>query len=178
MTPSRFLTRLRTGFGAATILALAVSGSSPSAQSTASKPVTFAKDVAPIFQAKCQDCHRVGSIAPMSLVTYEEVRPWARSIKERVSARQMPPWHIDHTVGVQTFKNDMSLSGEQIDTIVRWVDSGAAAGNPKDMPAPRQWPADNRMAGSEAARPAGYRHHIGAVHDDGASSGRLVPTGQ
>src|SRR5229473_2763354 len=105
--------------------------------------VTFAKDVAPILQAKCQDCHRAGSMAPMSLITYEETRPWARAIKERVSTRQMPPWHIDRAVGVQKFKNDMSLSDEQVATIVRWVDAGAPAGNPKDMPAPRQWPADN-----------------------------------
>jgi hypothetical protein len=79
----------------------------------------------------------------MSLITFEEARPWARAIKERVSTRQMPPWHIDRAVGVQKFKNDMSLSDEQIATIVRWVDAGAPLGNPKDMPAPRQWPADN-----------------------------------
>src|SRR6202166_3917999 len=82
-----------------------------------SKPVTFAKDIAPIFQEKCQDCHRKGSMAPMSLVTYEESRPWAKSIRQRVMTRQMPPWHIDRTVGVQKFKNDMSLSDEQISMI-------------------------------------------------------------
>src|SRR2546423_2596139 len=87
----------------------------------AAKPPTFTKDVAPIFQDKCESCHRPGSIAPMSLVTYEEARPWARSIKARVSARQMPPWHIDRTVGIQHFQNDRSLSDDQIDTIVRWV---------------------------------------------------------
>jgi len=102
-----------------------------------SKPVTFSKDVAPILQAKCQSCHEPGSIAPMSLITYEEARPWARSIRERVSARQMPPWHIDKSVGVQKFKNDISLSDDQIQTIVAWVDQGALQGNPKDMPAPR-----------------------------------------
>ena len=104
---------------------------------------TFAKDVAPILQAKCQDCHRPGSIAPMSLLTYEETRPWARSIKERVATRQMPPWHIDKAVGVQKFKNDMSLSDDQIGTITQWVDSGAPFGDAKDMPPPRQWPTDN-----------------------------------
>ena len=61
---------------------------------------TFTKDVAPIFQAKCEACHRPNSIAPMSLVTYQESRPWARSIRERVSTRQMPPWHVDRTVGI------------------------------------------------------------------------------
>src|SRR5262245_34770507 len=65
--------------------------------------VTFAKDVAPIFQAKCQSCHEPGSIGPMSLATYKEARPWARSIKNRVETRQMPPWHIDRSVGVQKF---------------------------------------------------------------------------
>ena len=87
--------------------------------------VTFSKDVAPIFQAKCQECHQPNSIAPMSLITYKESRPWARSIKERVATRQMPPWHIDRSVGVQKFKNDMSLTDEQVNTIARWVDGGA-----------------------------------------------------
>jgi len=97
-------------------------------------PVTFSKDIAPIFQAKCQECHQPNSIAPMSLVTFQDARPWVRSIKERVSTRQMPPWHIDKGVGVQQFKNDMSLSDEQIDTIVRWVDGGSLQGDPKDLP--------------------------------------------
>src|SRR5258708_36286639 len=107
------------------------------------KPVTFAKDVAPILQERCQECHHAGSMAPMSLVTYEETRPWAKAIRQRVILRQMPPWHIDASVGVQKFKNDMSLTAEQIDTIVRWVDSGAPLGDPKDMPAPKVWPAPN-----------------------------------
>ena len=79
----------------------------------------------------------------MSLVTYEETRPWAKSIRQRVILRQMPPWHIDTSVGVQKFKNDMSLTADQIATIVRWVDSGAPQGDMKDMPAPKQWPAPN-----------------------------------
>ena len=113
-------------FGAAAMVSVAIAGLSGAAQTgPAAKPVTFAKDVAPILQAKCQDCHRVGSMAPMALMTYEDVRPWAKAIRERVSTRQMPPWHIDRNVGVQKFKNDMSLSDEQIETIVRWVDSGA-----------------------------------------------------
>src|SRR5437016_3915856 len=105
--------------------------------------VTFAKDVAPILQQKCQECHQPNSIAPMSLITYQEVRPWARSIKERVATRQMPPWHIDRSVGVQHFKNDMSLSDEQVDTIVRWVDEGAVQGDPRDLPPPRPLVTDN-----------------------------------
>ena len=105
------------------------------ADTPAATQVTFAKDVAPILQEKCQACHQPGSIAPMSLISYEEVRPYVRSIKDRVSRRSMPPWHIDKTVGIQQFKNDMSLSDDQIDTIVRWVDAGAPLGDPKDMPA-------------------------------------------
>jgi hypothetical protein len=136
------------------VAALVILGPSLTAQSTpASKQVTFTKDVAPILQAKCQDCHRVGSMAPMSLITYEEVRPWVRSIKERVSAHQMPPWHIDRNVGVQKFKNDMSLTDAQIDTVVRWIDAGAPMGNPQDMPAPRQWPADNEWQGAKVLGP-------------------------
>ena len=101
---------------------------------------TFTKDIAPIFQEKCEACHRTDSIAPMSLVTFEEARPWARSIKSRVETRQMPPWHIDKTVGIQQFKNDRSLSDAQIDTIIRWVDGGAPKGDPREMPAPKVWP--------------------------------------
>src|SRR5215469_1361742 len=89
------------------------------------RPVTFTKDIAPIFQAKCQECHRPGTAAPMSLISYEETRPWAKAIKERVISRNMPPWHIDKTVGIQHFLNDRSLSDSQIETIVKWVDTGA-----------------------------------------------------
>jgi hypothetical protein len=113
------------------------------AADTPAKPVTFSRDVAPILQAKCQECHQPNSIAPMSLITYQDVRPWARSIKERVALRQMPPWHIDRSVGVQKFKNDMSLSDEQVDTIVRWVDEGAVQGDPRDLPPPRPLVTDN-----------------------------------
>jgi len=101
---------------------------------------TFTKDVAPIFQEKCQVCHRPGSMAPMSLVNYQDARPWARSIRNQVASRMMPPWHLDKTIGIQKFKNDRSLSDQQIDTIVRWVDAGAPMGDPKDMPAPKTWP--------------------------------------
>jgi hypothetical protein len=108
------------------------------------RQVTFSKDVAPIFQAKCQECHQPNSIAPMSLISFQEARPWARSIKERVATRQMPPWHIDKSVGVQKFKNDMSLTDQQIDTIVGWVDAGAPQGDPKDLPPPRPLVTDNQ----------------------------------
>ena len=116
-----------------------VSAPDASAQApAASRPVpTFTKDVAPILQRSCQNCHRPGSIAPMSLLTYEEARPWARSMKNRVSQRQMPPWHVDRTIGIRKFKDDPSLSDEEVATIVAWVDGGAPRGNPADMPKPR-----------------------------------------
>jgi hypothetical protein len=104
--------------------------------------VSFTRDVAPIFQEKCEACHRPESIAPMSLRSYEEARPWVRSIRARVESRQMPPWHIDRTVGIQQFENDRSLSDAQIATILAWVDQGALKGDPQDMPAPKAWPAD------------------------------------
>jgi mono/diheme cytochrome c family protein len=105
--------------------------------------VTFAKDVAPILQQNCQECHQPNSIAPMSLITYQEVRPWAVAIKDRVAARQMPPWHIDRSVGVQKFKNDMSLTDQQVNTIVAWVDGGALQGDLKDLPPPKPLVTDN-----------------------------------
>ena len=101
--------------------------------------VTFTKDVAPIFQNKCQQCHRPGAMAPMSLVTYADTRPWARSIKARVASREMPPFHVDRTIGIQKFKNDPSLSPSEIDMIVKWVDGGMPMGNPGDMPPPREF---------------------------------------
>ena len=110
---------------------------SPRAQVASDRQVTFTRDVAPILQKSCQSCHRPGSIGPMPLLTYEDARPWARSIKDRVSRRQMPPWHVDRAVGIHRFKDDPSLSDEQVQTIVGWVDAGAPKGNPDDMPPPR-----------------------------------------
>lgn len=127
---------------AAGVLVIAVGAAAPvgTQQPPASgAQVTFAKEVAPILQRSCQNCHRPGSVAPMSLITYEEARPWARSIKNRVSKREMPPWDIDRNVGIQDFKNDPSLSDSEIDTIAKWVDGGAPMGNPADMPAPKQF---------------------------------------
>ena len=119
------------------------------AQDDSAAEVTFTKDVAPILQRSCQMCHRTGSIAPMSLLTYEETRPWARSIKDRVSTRKMPPWFIDRHVGPQEFKADKSLSDDEIATIVQWVDSGAPRGNPDDLPPPIVFDDMNRWHISE-----------------------------
>jgi hypothetical protein len=116
------------------VAATAISASSASAQTAAP---TFTKDVAPILQEKCQGCHRPGEMAPMPLRTYQEVRPWARSIRNKVSKHEMPPWFIDKRIGIQTYKNDGSLSDAEVDTIVRWVDGGAREGAAADLPKPK-----------------------------------------
>jgi mono/diheme cytochrome c family protein len=115
-----------------TAFGLAATAQAPRPAARAAAPVTFAKDVAPIFHSNCISCHRPGEVAPMALRTYDEVRPWARSIKQKVQSRQMPPWFADPAHG--TFKNDARLSQQQIDTIVKWVDAGAPRGNPADEP--------------------------------------------
>ncbi len=105
-------------------------------QSTASEKtagsVTFNKDVAPILHAKCAGCHHPGEMAPMSLVNYKEVRPWAKSIREKVTSREMPPWYADPNHG--QFLNDPRLTDQQIATIQNWVEGGAKEGDAKDLP--------------------------------------------
>ena len=109
--------------------------------------VTFTKDIAPILQRSCQRCHRPESVAPMSLLTYEDARPWARAMKHRTGLRNkpdtMPPWYLEKDVGIQQFKGDLSLSEEEILTIARWADSGAPRGNPADMPPPLEFTGPN-----------------------------------
>jgi hypothetical protein len=122
--------------------ALAMAPGIAQAQTAAGeRQVTFTKDVAPILHRSCITCHRPGEMAPMSLVTYQDVRPWVRAIKSRTVSREMPPWHVDRTIGIQRFKDDPSLSDEEIATVVKWVDSGAPMGDPRDMPPPRQFAA-------------------------------------
>jgi hypothetical protein len=94
--------------------------------------LTFSKDVAPLVYKNCASCHRAGEIAPMSLLSYKEVRPWAKAIREKVATRDMPPWHADPQHG--TWSNDRRMSQKDIDTIVAWVDGGAKEGDPKDLP--------------------------------------------
>lgn len=96
---------------------------------------TFNKDVLPILEKRCQDCHRPGEAAPMSLLTYQDARPWAKAIRQAVLTRKMPPWFADPSVG--HFANDRSLSQDEIDTLVAWIDGGVKEGDPKDAPAPR-----------------------------------------
>jgi mono/diheme cytochrome c family protein len=113
------------------------------ATSASSRDVTFSKDIAPILQRSCQNCHRPDGVAPMALVTYEDVRPWARAIKQRTGlgprAGVMPPWYVEKNIGIQQFQNDPSLSDEEIAKVAQWVDQGAPRGNPADLPPPRQW---------------------------------------
>jgi hypothetical protein len=103
-------------------------------------PVTFSKDVLPILQKNCQSCHRPGQVAPMSLLTYEDARPWARAIKLKTMSREMPPWFADPRYG--EFANARRLSESEIDTIAKWVDGGAEPGDPADAPPPVEWPGD------------------------------------
>jgi len=95
---------------------------------------TFSKDIAPILNEKCVECHRPNTVAPFSMLDYKSTRPWVRSIKDRVVSRNMPPWQIDKNVGIQHFKNDPSLSDEQIAMITKWVDAGSPEGNAADLP--------------------------------------------
>jgi hypothetical protein len=101
---------------------------------TDSSPVTFNKSVLPILQKNCQECHRPGEVAPMSLLTYSEVRPWAKAIKLAVASKKMPPWFADD--GYVHFANDRRLNDADIATIVNWVDAGSPEGDAKDKPTP------------------------------------------
>jgi hypothetical protein len=121
-----------------TLATLAVAATAAAADH--SSVVTFTKDVLPILQKNCQSCHRPGQVAPMSLISYQETRPWARAIKGAVTLRKMPPWFADPTYG--HFTNDRSLRQSEIDTLGQWADTGAVEGDPKAAPAPIQWPKD------------------------------------
>ena len=103
-------------------------------------PVTFAKDIAPILQRSCQNCHRPGQVAPMSLLTYEEARPWARAMKLRTGLRDkagvMPPWYVEKNIGIQHYKHDPSLSDLEVAKIAHWADTGAPRGDAADLPPP------------------------------------------
>ena len=113
-----------------------VSASRGQSAAAARKP-TFSKDVAPIFQEKCQVCHQPNSIAPMPLLNYADAKKFASAIKSKVEARVMPPWHIDRNIGVRSFKNDRGLTDAEVGTIVSWVDGGAVEGDRADLPAPK-----------------------------------------
>ena len=129
----------RGGVGALVVwLGAAVAHAGPP-PATAAAP-TFTKDIAPVLQRSCQNCHRPNGAGPMPLTTYEEVRPWARSIKLKTALREMPPWYIEKNVGIQKFKDDPSLSDEEIAMVATWVDNGAVRGDPADLPPPLVFP--------------------------------------
>src|SRR5580704_11400838 len=147
MTPGH-LWWFKAQFGASLMAAAAMLGITEIARAqgtqartgtTGKDQVTFTKDIAPILQRSCQNCHRPNSMAPMSLLTYQDARPWSRSIKEKVVKRNMPPWFVDRSVGIHEFKDDPSLTDQEIATIAAWVDFGAPEGNRADMPPPRQF---------------------------------------
>ena len=127
------------GGSLAALFVFALVGVAADAAAKGETEVTFSKEIAPILQRSCESCHRPGGGAPMSLTNYSEVRPWARSIKNRTESREMPPWFIDKNIGIQHFKGDPSLSDAEIAAIGAWVDSGAPRGNPADMPPPLEW---------------------------------------
>ncbi|HLG57618.1 MAG TPA: cytochrome c [Vicinamibacterales bacterium] len=122
------------------IAAVVTVDATPQAQTPAAAATapTFSKDVAPIFYTKCVTCHRPGEVAPMSLITFQEVRPWVASIRDKVSSRVMPPWHADRQHG--RFRNEQSLTQSEIDTIVAWAGAGAREGNPTELPALPKFP--------------------------------------
>ena len=148
----------------------------------AAADVTFTKDIAPILQKHCEHCHRPNAIAPMSLITYEEVRPYARSIKARTQLRNkpgvMPPWMLEKNVGIQGFKNAPSLSEEQLVAIAEWADAGAPLGNPADMPEPLTWKGpDEWTIGEPDLIVKSKPFSMGASAPDWWGSFETVPTG-
>jgi hypothetical protein len=128
---------MRTAIFTGVFVAATLIVSAPARAADGKPAPTFSKDVAPILYKSCVECHRPTMFAPMSLVTYDDARPWARSIKQRVTARTMPPWGADAPHGV--FRNDPSLTAQEIETIAAWVDAGAPKGDDTDLPAKPQF---------------------------------------
>src|ERR1700674_5195114 len=122
--------------GSVFVFSLAAFGQSnrDTVTSTPAGTVTFNKDVLPILQERCQTCHRPGEIAPMSFLSYQTTRPWAKAIKAAILTNKMPPWGADPRYG--HFANDPSLTQGEIDKIAKWADNGALEGNAKDAPLP------------------------------------------
>lgn len=132
--------RRRLGAAAAGVVVLSAFGGSDGLAAQDAVP-TYSQDIAPIMQEVCMKCHVEGGLGPMPFTSYEEVRPWAPMIKQEVAVRHMPPWGVDPTVGIQSYKNNIALSEDEIDRIVRWADGGAPEGDPADLPPPLegQW---------------------------------------
>src|SRR3954471_10136491 len=136
--------------GAAAVGACAWLGAAPTvvrAQGPATGDVTYTKDIAPILQRSCENCHRPNGAGPMALTTYEEVRPWARAIKQRTGigphAGVMPPWYMEKNIGIQKYKDDPSLSAAEVARVAAWADNGAPRGNPADAPPSKKYEDDS-----------------------------------
>ena len=173
--------RSRIAFAAATVavLAWATLRAQPA---TPPGEITFTRDVAPILQRSCQECHHAGGVAPMSLVSYEDVRPWAKAIKTRTALRSqrgaMPPFFVEKNIGIQKFKHDPSLSEDEILTIAKWTDGGAVRGNPADMPKPRDFDdSDKWTIGEPDLILKSKEVLVPAVGPDWWGDVGLVPTG-
>lgn len=136
--------------------------------------ITFHKDVESILQNRCQECHRPGEIAPFSLLSYKEVRPWAKAIREDVLTKKMPPWFADRQVG--HFSNDRSLSQAEIDTLVAWADGGAREGDIKDAPSPKEWVDGWNIQKPDLVIDLGAPFHIGAK-EEAPYQYIIMPTG-
>src|SRR3954466_10599794 len=161
-------------------LALLIPAAAQTAGATAE--VTFTRDIAPILKRSCEQCHRPDGGAPMSLITYEDVRPWARAIKQRTAigppAGVMPPWVVEKNIGIQKFKYDPSLSDDEIATIGKWADSGAPRGNPADLPAVARRASDEGWAlGEPDLIVRSPEVSMPAIGPDKWTSLGLVPTG-
>jgi len=128
--------------------------------------VTFARDIMPIIQENCQDCHRAEGIAPMSLMTYDEVKPWAPLIQYKVVNREMPPWHIDREIGIQQFKNDRALSDDEVAMISAWVEAGSPLGNPADLPPAREFADAGEWSIGEPDMVVSWEYTVPAVGPD------------
>ena len=139
--------------GVAAVAMLTLTGET-AAQSEGGPAITYSREVSRIIQANCQVCHQPGQIGPMSLMTYQQVRRYARRIRDLVASREMPPYHYDTDVGIQELEGDWRLSEEDIHTVVAWVDAGTPEGNPADLPEPIEYPdlADWRL-GSQFGEP-------------------------
>src|SRR5258706_5886264 len=168
------------GFLVVTLVATTV-GTIAQAPATAGD-VTFTKDIAPVLQRSCQQCHHADGVAPMPLITYDEVRPYAKAIKTRTGLRSqrgaMPPWFVEKNIGIQKFKGDLSLSDAEIAKIAKWVDAGAPQGNPADMPTPLRFDdADKWTIGEPDLVLRSPEVTVPAVGPDKWTDLGLIPTG-
>ena len=137
-------------------------------------PITFHRDVLPVLQKRCQECHRPGEVAPMSLLTYKETRPWAASIREAVLLKKMPPWFADPAHG--SFSNDRRLSEAEIAVLSKWAESGAAEGNPADAPQPREFARGWEIGEPDLVLDMGYDYQVPGSGDVPYTY-FIVPTG-